>query len=181
MAGHEPRAVGQELRDAFRLDQANWLNLTYGTRDGHFGYIQTGMCPLRGNGPYNMLGVDDGTQSKPNWQGRVPFDELPQVHDPASGWLQSCNTAANYVTDGPYAAGRGLSARASCAGTMLPTAEHGAAGAGVALKSCPRCKSVTLEQARAFALDTFAPAGPIWVKPLCALTMLRSTRFPTRI
>ena len=47
-----------------------------------------------------MLGVDDGTRPAANWQGRVPFDDLPQVHDPASGWLQSCNTAANYVTEG---------------------------------------------------------------------------------
>ncbi len=32
----------------------------------------------------------------------------------------------------------------------------------------PTMKNVTLEQARAFALDTYALAGPIWVKPLCA-------------
>ena len=29
-------------------------------------------------------------------------------------------------------------------------------------------RDVTLEQAREFALDTYAPAGPIWTKPLCA-------------
>ena len=38
------------------MDQAAWLNLTYGTRDGHFGYIQTGMCPLRGRRSLQHVG-----------------------------------------------------------------------------------------------------------------------------
>ena len=37
----------EELRNALRMDQASLLNLTYATRDGHFGYIQAGMCPRR--------------------------------------------------------------------------------------------------------------------------------------
>jgi acyl-homoserine-lactone acylase len=32
----------------------------------------------------------------------------------------------------------------------------------------PTMNNVTLERASALALDTYAPAGPIWVKPLCA-------------
>jgi acyl-homoserine-lactone acylase len=32
----------------------------------------------------------------------------------------------------------------------------------------PKMRDVTLEQACQFAFETYAPAGPIWVKPLCA-------------
>ena len=157
---------GRELRDAFRLDQANWLNLTYGSRDGHFGYIQTGMCPRRGSGPYNMLGVDDGTQSRTNWQGRIPFDELPQVHDPASGWLQSCNTAANYVTEGHTLRAEEFPPGVVC-GHYFPDGRTWRGRGRRCFEVLPTMKNVTLEQARAFALDTYAPAGPIWAKPLC--------------
>ena len=34
------------------------------------------------------------------WNGRLPFDKLPQVHDPSTGWIQNCNTAAPTVTSG---------------------------------------------------------------------------------
>jgi len=81
--------TAEELRDALRLDQAPWLNLTYASRDGHFGYIQSGAFPRRADGPYHVLALNDGSRSERNWQGRIPFDDLPQVHDPASGWLQS--------------------------------------------------------------------------------------------
>jgi acyl-homoserine-lactone acylase len=157
----------RELRDAFRLDQANWLNLTYGTRDGHFGYIQTGMCPRRGSGPYHMLGVDDGTQSKTNWQGRIPFDELPQVHDPASGWLQSCNTAANYVTAGHTLRAEDFPPGVVC-GHYAADGKTWRGRGRRCFEFMPTMQNVTHQQAREFALDTYAPAGPIWVKPLCA-------------
>lgn len=156
-----------ELRAAFRLDQANWLNVTYGTRDGHFGYIQTGMCPLRGSGPYNMVGVDDGTQSKTYWQGRVPFDALPQVHDPASGWLQSCNTAANYVTEGHTLKAEDFPPGVVC-GHYAPDGRTWRGRGRRCFEVMPTMHDVTIQDAREFALDTFAPAGPIWVPPLLA-------------
>lgn len=157
----------RELRGALRMDQAAWLNLTYGTRDGHFGYIQAGMCPLRGKGPYHMLGVDDGTRSEANWQGRIPFDKLPQLHDPASGWLQSCNTAANYVTEGHTLRAEDFPAGVVC-GHYFADGRTWRGRGRRCFEVMPTMKGVTLEQARAFALDTYAPAGPIWAKPLLA-------------
>jgi acyl-homoserine-lactone acylase len=157
----------KELRDAFRFDQAPWLNITYGTRDGHFGYIQSGSCPLRGDGPYNMLGVDDGTRSAANWRGRVPFDALPQVHDPASGWLQSCNTAANYVTDGHTLKAEDFPPGVVC-GHYFPDGRTWRGRGRRCFEVMPKMQNVTLKEAEALALDTFAPAGPIWAGPLLA-------------
>jgi acyl-homoserine-lactone acylase len=157
----------KELRDALRFDRAPWLNITYGTRDGHFGYIQSGSCPLRGDGPYNMLGVDDGTRSAANWRGRVPFDALPQVHDPASGWLQSCNTAANYVTDGHTLKAEDFPPGVVC-GHYFPDGRTWRGRGRRCFEVMPKMQNVTLKEAEALALDTFAPAGPIWAGPLLA-------------
>ncbi|MBN1421030.1 MAG: penicillin acylase family protein [Planctomycetes bacterium] len=143
----------REIRDALRMDQAAWLNLTYASRDGHFGYIQAGMCPLRGKGPYDMLGIDDGTRSEANWRGRVPFDDLPQVHDPSSGWLQSCNTAANYVTEGHTLRAEDFPPGVVC-GHYVPDGRTWRGRGRRCFEVLPAMREVTLAQARAFALDT---------------------------
>jgi acyl-homoserine-lactone acylase len=158
---------GTEIRDALQTDQAPWLNLTYASRDGHFGYIQSGACPLRGDGPYHMLGLNDGTRSSHNWRGRVAFDDLPQVHDPASGWLQSCNTAANYVTDGHTLRAEDFPPGVVC-GHYAPDGRVWRGRGRRCFEFMPTMHEITLTQACEFALDTYAPAGPIWAPPLVA-------------
>jgi len=167
----------KELRDALRMDQAPWLNIAYGTRDGHFGYIQAGMCPRRGSGPYDMLGLDDGTRRETNWQGRIPFDGLPQVHDPASGWLQSCNTAANYVTEGHTLRAEDFPPGVVC-GHYAADGRTWRGRGRRCFEVMPRMRDVTLEDARALALDTYAPAGPIWTGPLLDAYDARKDRVP---
>ena len=159
---------GDEIREALRMDQAAWLNVTYASRDGHFGYIQTGMCPARGTTKYTWLGAHDGTRSSEGWQGRIPFDELPQLHDPSTGWLQSCNTAANYVTEGQTIEQDDFPPGAMC-GHVAPADGRLWRGRGMrCFEVMPKMRNVTHEEARAFALDTYAPAGPIWAGPLVA-------------
>jgi len=155
-----------EFRGALRMDQAAWLNMTYASRDGQFGYIQTGMCPLRASKGYRWTGAHDGTRSAANWRGRIPLDELPQVHDPETGWLQSCNTAANYTTTGQT-----ITVEDFPPGAMYGHVSRGGSpnwrGRGLrCFDVMPKMQNVTHEQAREFAFDTFAPAGPIWVGPL---------------
>ncbi|MHC4401108.1 MAG: penicillin acylase family protein [Planctomycetota bacterium] len=153
-----------ELLAAVGLDQATWLNFLYATRDGHIGYVQTGSCPLRGDG-YVRLGARNGTSSDSNWQGRVPFDELPQLHDPHTGWLQNCNTAANAVT-----AGMTMSPDDFPPGVLfghLPVAGHIWRGRMLrCLEVLPTLTKATLDDAEKLALDTYSPGAAIWVEPL---------------
>jgi acyl-homoserine-lactone acylase len=155
-----------ELLDAMRMDQATWINFVYATRDGHIGYVQTGSCPLRGEG-HRPAGAQDGTSSRANWQDRIAFDDLPQLHDPDTGWLQNCNTAAHMVT-----AGMSMSPDDFPPGVLyghLPTGGQLWRGRMVrCYEVLPTLGKATLVDAEKLALDTYAPAARIWVPPLVA-------------
>ena len=100
MAGHEPLAVGAGT--ARRLpDGPGPLaepHLRHARRT--FRLYPVGHVSAAGRRPVQHARRGRRHALEANWQGRIPFDALPQVHDPESGWLQSCNTAANYVTEG---------------------------------------------------------------------------------
>lgn len=67
-------------------------NLVYADVDGHIGYQAPGLVPIRAEG--------DGTVPVPGWTSRyawigtVPFDRLPSVFDPPSGYIVTANNAA---------------------------------------------------------------------------------------
>jgi len=153
-----------ELLEAVALDQATWINLVYATREGHIGYVQTGSCPLRGD-DHVPHGAQDGTTSAANWQGRVPFKELPQVHDPDTGWLQNCNTAGNVVT-----ADMTMSPDDFPRGVLfghLPVAGHIWRGRMLrCFEVLPTLTQATLDDAEKLALDTYSPGAAIWAGPL---------------
>lgn len=75
-------------------------NLLYADTSGNIGYQMPGAIPIRSAG--------DGTWPVPGWTGEyewtgyVPFAELPNSYNPASGWIVTANNAV--VDDGyPYA------------------------------------------------------------------------------
>ena len=61
----------------------------YASVDGHIGYQCTGVYPIRrrGDGTVPVPGWTDGFE----WDGFVPFDELPWSLDPADGFLATAN------------------------------------------------------------------------------------------
>jgi acyl-homoserine-lactone acylase len=149
------------LREALRMDQLAWFNLTYATAEGHIGYLQTGSCPLR---PVRLGGMAalDGTTSASRWQGRVPADGLPQVHDPETGWLQNCNTAANVVTDG-----LSMTREDFPPGALFGHYGDVWRGRGTRARQMLRqAEGYTMEDGQALAFDTLALAGLMWRPPL---------------
>ena len=68
-------------------------NITYADVNGNIGFLAPGLIPIR-----NALGEErPGTMPRPgwdasrDWQGFVPFDELPRVDGPASGVIVTAN------------------------------------------------------------------------------------------
>src|SRR5262249_10435047 len=64
-------------------------NVVYGDDAGTIGFIAAGRVPLRrsGNGWLPSPGWTDGY----DWQGFIPFDELPQATNPESGHFITAN------------------------------------------------------------------------------------------
>ncbi len=84
----------------FHAALAGWdgpsVNFTYAGVDGHIAYQGTGPVPIRPAG-------DDGTMPVPGWdgahewQGFIPYEEMPHAVDPPAGFL----VTANNKTVGP--------------------------------------------------------------------------------
>ena len=96
----------EEWLDVYqRLDIPNF-NVIYGDREGNIGYIYNVAFPDRpelDEVAANWRGILDGTRSDLIWEGKVDFDEIPSIFNPASGWLYNANnepfTAAGEGSD----------------------------------------------------------------------------------
>lgn len=79
----------EAFRAAAKLLEAPSQNLIYADVNGNIGYQLPGAIPVRGKG--------DGRTPAPGWDpaydwtGRIPFDQLPFVHNPASGYIVTAN------------------------------------------------------------------------------------------
>ena len=88
-----------EFSDASKLFGAPGQNWTYADKDGNIGWRPNSKIPIR-------LGAEqlipfDGSTSKHDWTGYVPFDEMPYVYNPEKGYISN----GNYKTiddDYPY-------------------------------------------------------------------------------
>jgi penicillin amidase len=81
------------------LAQWDWptQNVVYSDDQGHIAYHAVGRVPIRAGG---LQGVPiQGTTHE--WQGYIPFDQMPNAFDPPSGFLATAN--ARVTTDkSPY-------------------------------------------------------------------------------
>jgi acyl-homoserine-lactone acylase len=83
-----------EFQDAMRTQQLPLFNTAYADRDGHIMYLYNAAVPVRSRGGYQFwAGVVPGDQSDLIWSPSqiVPYDQLPKVIDPPTGWVQNSN------------------------------------------------------------------------------------------
>lgn len=82
----------QEYEVQVKRLQVPTFNITYGDRDGHVMYLFNGTMPVRkkGDAAY-WAGAVPGDTSETLWSGIHPYEDLPKVIDPPSGWVQNTN------------------------------------------------------------------------------------------
>lgn len=82
----------EQWQDAMRLQQLPLFNTAYADRDGHIMYLYNAAPPIRSRGDYRFwAGVVPGDQSSLIWSKLHPYEDLPKVIDPPSGFVQNCN------------------------------------------------------------------------------------------
>lgn len=80
-----------EFKDALRLVAIPYMNITYADRHGNIFYVYNGRVPRR-LPQFDWRQPVDGSDPRTEWQGYHPFEDLPQVQNPASGYVQNCNS-----------------------------------------------------------------------------------------
>jgi penicillin amidase len=85
---------------SFRTALRNWhapqMNVSYADSTGNIGLIAPGRVPIRK--PKSGLVPADGSTGEADWQGYIPFDDLPQLYNPASGKIANANNPVPTAT-----------------------------------------------------------------------------------
>lgn len=78
-----------DVKKALRLEALIPFNAVFADIHGGVGFHATGRVPRRIAGDGTVPLVVSGGQD--NWQGWIPFEEMPNAYNPGRGWVASCN------------------------------------------------------------------------------------------
>jgi acyl-homoserine-lactone acylase len=90
----------KEWMDAVNMRAVPSLNFGYADKEGNIAYLYNAMMPKRAEG-YDWQQYLPGNTSETLWTEYEPFDALPHVINPSSGFVQNCNDTPFNTTTGP--------------------------------------------------------------------------------
>lgn len=89
-----------DLMEASSTFRAPAQNIVYATREGDIGIVSNGALPAKWPGQGKYPG--DGSDPRYTWQGFIPQEELPQIHNPVRGFVSSANQHPAAPDEYPY-------------------------------------------------------------------------------
>jgi len=78
-----------EFKQAVQNFSVPGQNFVYGDKQGNIGYVFGARLPLRDNSSPTM--IFDGSSSKNDWKGFVPFNEVPVLYNPGEDFIATAN------------------------------------------------------------------------------------------
>ncbi len=91
----------EEFKAAVALHQFSKRNTVALDDQGNMYYVYCGRAHYRNDPVAARTGILDGSVSATLWKDLIPFNVLPSVTNPNSGYLQNCNDAPWHVTQNP--------------------------------------------------------------------------------
>jgi len=89
----------EEFEAAMKMQAIPYFNIGYADKEGNIWYIYNALLPLRAEG-YDWQKYLPGNTTETLWTEYLPFEKLPQVRNPASGFVQNCNATPYRATIG---------------------------------------------------------------------------------
>lgn len=81
-----------QFETALKRLQLSMFTVMYADKEGHIMHLFNGQVPVRSFGDFKYWqGIIPGNTSKTLWTKIHPYQDLPRVVDPKSGWLQNTN------------------------------------------------------------------------------------------
>ncbi|MBW4575241.1 MAG: acylase [Aphanothece sp. CMT-3BRIN-NPC111] len=83
-----------QFESALKRLQIPMFTVMYADREGRIMHLFNGQVPVRSQGDFKYwTGIIPGDTSATLWTKTHPYNDLPRVIDPSSGWLQNANDA----------------------------------------------------------------------------------------
>ncbi|MEX0677334.1 MAG: penicillin acylase family protein [Pirellulales bacterium] len=82
----------QEFKSGLAMQQFPIMNVIYADQAGNIMFLYNGLVPRR-DPRFNWSLPVDGADPRTEWNGMHALDELPQLLNPADGFVQNCNSS----------------------------------------------------------------------------------------